>query len=213
MNGSLLLSVDRPIIKAVIFDFGNVIQRFDHMLFVRGIAPYSSLSMERLTETVTRKCSDLVIKYETGLITSGIFFSEMSQRCELSAPEPVFVKAFTEIFAPIPETSALIRALKPGYKLGLLSNTNEWHYRHGIQRSDIFHLFDTVTLSFEVRSMKPDAPIYRDALAKLKEQPRNCIYIDDLKENADAASRLGMQAIHYTDPQALESALKKHGVA
>lgn len=199
-------------IKAVIFDFGNVINRFDHMLFVHGILPYSSLPLEQLTETITKKCSDLIISYETGFITSATFFREMAGRCKLNAPESSFVKAFTEIFTPIPETSALIRTLKRHYKLGLLSNTNEWHFRHGIQQSDVFHLFDTVTLSFEVRSMKPDAAIYEDALVKLKEPPEACVYIDDLKENVDAASQIGMQAIHYIDADTLGKALQRLGV-
>lgn len=199
-------------IKAVIFDFGNVINRFDHMLFVKNILPYSTVPLEHLKVSIVSGCIDLIIGYETGLMTSGIFFQQMSERCKLKAPESSFVKAFTEIFTPIPETSALIRALKPRYKLGLLSNTNEWHFRHGIQQSDVFHLFDTVTLSFEVKAMKPDAAIYEDALAKLKEPPEACVYIDDLKENVDAASQIGMQAIHYIDAHALDQALQQLGV-
>ena len=195
-------------IRAVVFDFGNVICSFDPGLFIRHIATYSALSKKELAATVMTRCDDLMNDYESGRISSHDFFVMMSGRCRLSAPEPAFVKAFVEIFTPIPETLELLRRLKGRYRLGLLSNTNEWHYQHGILRADAYPIFDTVTLSFEVKAMKPHRRIFEDAMAKLREPPEACVYIDDLCENADAAAKLGMHAIHYTGHEGLMKDLR-----
>ena len=109
--------------------------------------------------------------------------------------ERIYDPAFNGMFSPIEPTLALIRRLKGRYRLGLLSNTNEWHFRGHIATVPVFPLFDTVTLSYEVREMKPGERIYRDALGKLGLPPESCVFIDDIEENVAAAG------IVLDDPQ------------
>jgi putative hydrolase of the HAD superfamily len=198
-------------IKAVIFDFGNVICRFDPKLFVRAIAPYSTKSVPELG-AILMNSSDLFVDYETGRISSSSFLELMSVRCTLLCSQEQFTTAFSSIFTPNLPMFALIRQLKPRYRLGLLSNTSEWHFQHGIRPTEVFPLFDTVTLSFEVGVMKPGEEIYRDALEKLGLPPEACVYIDDIGEYADAATTLGLQGIHYSEDEALMQQLKAIGV-
>jgi putative hydrolase of the HAD superfamily len=106
----------------------------------------------------------------------------------------------------------LIRQLKARYRLGLLSNTSEWHFLHGIRPTEVFPLFDAVTLSFEVGVMKPGEGIYRDALEKLDLPPEACVYIDDIGEFADAATALGLHGIQYVDDETLMHRLAAIGV-
>ncbi len=198
-------------IRAVIFDFGNVICRFDPRIFVERIAPYSTQSRSDLSG-VLKNSPDLFIRYESGLITSDDFFDEMCRRCSLSCSQEQFIPAFAAIFSPIPSTFALIRSLKGRYRLGLLSNTSDWHFRYGIKSVAVFPLFDSVSLSFVVHAMKPAEAIYRDALGKLGCSPRECVYVDDIKEFSEAAASLGIHAVHYTDHQALMRSLNDLGV-
>ena len=91
-------------------------------------------------------------------------------------------------------------AASPGrYRLGLLSNTNEWHFDHSIRTVDVFPLFDAVTLSYEVGAMKPAPVIYEDMLKKLGVPAGDCVYFDDIQENVDAGIRAGMHgtAVHH----------------
>jgi putative hydrolase of the HAD superfamily len=118
-----------------------------------------------------------------------------------------FISAFTGIFTPIQSTLDLIERLKPDYRLGLLSNTNEWDYTYEIENIRVFPLFDTVTVSYRVKAMKPDKEIYLDALNKLDLKPEECIYIDDIREYADAACSMGIRGIHYTDHSSLIESL------
>jgi epoxide hydrolase-like predicted phosphatase len=198
-------------ITAVIFDFGNVICSFDVRVFLARALPYSSLSMDDLQYALQQSHSTMR-EYETGLITSDEFFRRICTACRLSVSREDFITAYTQIFTPIPSTCALIRELRPHYKLGLLSNTNEWHFEFGIRPVEVFPLFDTVTLSYEVKAMKPSPEIYHDALHKLGVAPGACIYIDDLEENVVAARELGMHSVHFTSGDELRNALVQLGI-
>jgi putative hydrolase of the HAD superfamily len=151
-------------------------------------------------------------RYETGLMTSREFYASVCRIASLTMPEREFVGAWTDIFTPKPATLELVKLLKKRYRLGLLSNTNEWHFEFGIKPVGIFPLFDAVTLSFEVRAMKPDRRIYDDMLAKLNLPAGACVYIDDIAENVDAAAALGMRGIRYTTHEKLIEDLAKAGV-
>jgi putative hydrolase of the HAD superfamily len=160
-------------------------------------------------DDILRQSFDLGREYETGLITSDQFFQKVSQRYALSLAKSDFIDAFTNLFTPIPSTFALIRQLKLRYKLGLLSNTNEWHFEHVIRKVDVYPLFDAVTLSFKVNALKPAEKIYRDIIAQLNLDPTECAYIDDLSENAEAAQRIGLHGIRYTSHNDVVAALRR----
>ena len=199
-------------IKAVIFDFGKVICDFDIGLFLARAAAYSPNSTESLRSAMN-SLKDVSIRYETGLMTSDDYYREICRTASLRMSRDEFIRAYADIFTPIPTTFDLIRQLAPRYRLGLLSNTGEWHFEYAIRTTDIFPLFDTVTLSYEAKSMKPDRRIYEDALRKLGLPAAACAYIDDMPENVDAGRTLGLRAIHYTTPENLHVELRRIGVA
>jgi putative hydrolase of the HAD superfamily len=198
-------------IQAVIFDFGRVISDFDIGRFIARAAHSSTLSPAGLKETMAQSMQ-MADRYETGLMTSREFYTNVCRVASLTMSEQEFVRAYTDIFTPKPLTLSLVRQLKGRYRLGLLSNTSEWHFEFGIKPVAIFPLFDAVTLSFEVRAMKPDRRIYDDMLAKLALPAEACVYIDDIAENVAAGCALGMQGLHYTTHEKLIEDLAKAGV-
>ncbi len=198
-------------INAFIFDFGNVICRFDSGMFFTRVMRYSSLSHEDFF-TSLRQAHDIMREYETGLVTSEEFFTRICAACQLAVSKEDFLEAYTRFFEPIPSTYALIRALKPHYKLGLLSNTNEWHFEYVIKPVEVFPFFDTVTLSYKVKAMKPAPEIYLDALGKLGVPAAHCVYIDDLEENVLGAQELGMQGFLFTSGEQLRDSLVHLGI-
>jgi putative hydrolase of the HAD superfamily len=203
------MSESRP--EAVIFDFGNVICAFDVGRFIRAIAASAGRSEADILPAMPA-IGKLAAAYETGLVTSDEFFRRLCSITGITVDRSSFVAAYTGIFTPIEDTFALVRALKPSYRLGLLSNTNELHFLHNIRTVEIFPLFDAVSLSYEVRAMKPARAIYDDMLRKLDLSAGRCVYIDDVEENVRAAQQLGMRALHYTGPEALRTALREAGV-
>ena len=198
-------------IRAIVFDFGNVVCSFDNDIFLRSLLRFTSLRFDELKSAIY--ASDLHARFESGRISSEEFFRQASRGGGLSASREEFFMAFLEIFTPIPSTFRLIRELKESYKVGLLSNTNECHYEHYVKKVEVFPLFDSVTLSFEVKEMKPGERIYRDALGKLGVPPGECVFIDDIEAYAEGARRVGMKGIRYVTHGALLVALQEAGVA
>ena len=183
-------------IKAIIFDVGNVILKVDNDIFLEKISDFTEKSVEELSELIYGS-SNLAVRYETGEISSDGFYDEACQLCNLSISKEEFRKAFTGIFTLMPETVELIKGLSGKYKLGLLSNTNEWDFEDAIKKLEVFDLFDAVTVSYKVGAMKPEKAIYLDSLKKLGLKPEECVYMDDVERYAQAATDLGMRGLHY----------------
>ena len=198
-------------IKAIIFDFGNVMCTFDNTLFLKRISKFTDKSVEELNELIYVS-SNLTKKYESGELSSDEFFEKIKQKCDLTMTKEGFVKAYTDIFNTIHTTFDLMKKLKPRYKIALLSNTSHWDFEHGIKQCGMFHLFDVVTISFEVGAMKPEEKIYLDALDKLKLKPQECVFIDDVKENVEVANKIGINGIHYSSHDELINSLRKLNV-
>lgn len=196
--------------QGIIFDFGNVISAFDTGIFIGALASR--------TETTPRELEALVYGsglhrlYEAGEISSRRFYKAVAEGCALRMDEETFARAFVDIFTPIESTRDLIRGLAGRYRLGLLSNTNEWHFDRYIRETDVFPLFDSVTLSYEVKALKPSEAIYRDALEKLALSPDSCIFVDDVESYVDGARRLGVRGIRYAGPERLRADLERAGV-
>lgn len=98
-------------------------------------------------------------------------------------------------------TIPLLKFLKSrGYKLYYLSN---WA-RSGFTLMKQSHIMDFVTLfdggivSYEVGLKKPDPNIYKLLITKYDLDPKDCIFYDDKKENCDAARKIGMKAVQFT---------------
>jgi len=194
-------------IKAIIFDFGNVICRFDDNIFLNKLLKYTSKSFEQLNSLIYN--SGLIDKYESGGISSDETFEAIKKTCELSILKDEFIEAYTNIFTSVEDTIKLIKKLKRNYKIGLLSNTNPWDFEINIKQVEIFDLFDAYSLSHEVGEKKPGKRMYMDILNKLKLKPDECVFIDDIKKYIEVASEIGLHGIHYTTHQKLVEKLKK----
>lgn len=69
-------------------------------------------------------------------------------------------------------------------------------------------LFRDIVVSGEEHQVKPDPEIYQVLLQRNDLKAEDCVFIDDNQHNVDGARRVGMHAIHFTSPEAIESALE-----
>ena len=196
------------VIKAIIFDFGNVICKFDNNIFLKRFTEHSDKSFNQIKDLIYGSENSLERQYESGIISSDEFYEIVKKRGNLNMTKEEFIKAYTDIFTPIETTFDLIKKLKKHYKIGLLSNTSKWDFEYGIKPTGVYKLFDSVTLSFKVKHMKPAKEIYLDALRKLNCSSDECVYIDDIKKYSDAASEIGIYGINYISYDNLVSKLK-----
>jgi putative hydrolase of the HAD superfamily len=106
---------------------------------------------------------------------------------------------------PVPAMYDLIRAVRrAGFRTCLLSNS--WGV--GDYPRDIFpELFDAWVISAEVGMRKPEERIFRHAAALLGLPPAQCVFIDDIEANIEAAAAIGMAGVLHTDPAATVAAV------
>ena len=198
-------------IKAIIFDYGNVIHKWDNDIFLKDFVKLSGKDYNYIIDVIFEH--GLHDKLETGEISDITFFKKIKDGLNLKISQDEFFKLFSsKLFQEIRTTISLIKRLKKDYKVALLSNTNKIDFDYTIKNSGVFPLFDAVTLSFEVGHRKPDKEIFFDALKKLNLKPNECVFIDDIKEYSDAASKLGIHGINYLSYENLIKELKKLNV-
>jgi putative hydrolase of the HAD superfamily len=91
----------------------------------------------------------------------------------------------------------LVRDLRTSYKLAILSNA-DLSLRGRLEGDiGIHHLFDDVVCSAEVGMAKPEAGIFLLSAERLGLEPRDCVFVDDLDANVEAARQAGMQGVLF----------------
>jgi HAD superfamily hydrolase (TIGR01509 family) len=93
----------------------------------------------------------------------------------------------------------LLNELKDkGHSLFGLTN---WSYKvyDVIKKYPIFSLLDGMVISSEVHLLKPDVRIYQCLMGKYGLKAEECVFIDDRKENVEAARSIKMQGIVFVD--------------
>ena len=94
------------------------------------------------------------------------------------------------------------------YKLGILST--QFHLSNDILiPKKYYKVFDAMEISCEDKIKKPDERAYISILKKLNVKPEECVFIDDKQENLDAAEKLGMHTILFTDNSSFISDLNR----
>ena len=139
--------------------------------------------------------SRAVYDYETGRISDlADFFQAARAEMGITVNEAVFDQAFMSIIGePFAETRPMLAALQGHYRLLLLSNTNEAHWRRCRDDLGLADYFDQLYLSFEMGVMKPDPAIFKQFLTSVGDNPQNIWYFDDRPDNVEAACRLGIR--------------------
>ncbi len=98
-----------------------------------------------------------------------------------------------------PLLTYILRLRQAGYRTGLLTNSAD--DARQVLASIIDH-FDGVVISAEVGLMKPTPKIYHLAAASVKVKVNQALFVDDFIENVEGAKKVGMQALHFTNPEA-----------
>jgi HAD superfamily hydrolase (TIGR01509 family) len=170
--------------QAIIFDFFDVIHRdpFHHWM--------KQHNLERTGEVgETSRLLDI------GDIDDEEFYKRLG---DFSGQPAASVKAsFADTNFIDYEMLDIIKALKGNYKTGLLSNSSVEYIWDIIHQHGIEPLFDYITVSAEVRLVKPDPRIFEHILDKLNARADEAVFIDDNPKNVEAASSVGIKGLVY----------------
>lgn len=194
-------------IQAIIFDFGNVLLRWDPRNIYQRYFPNDSEGMERFLEEVN--FADWNLQQDKGRP-----FSEGVAILARQFPHySHLIQAFQDhwidsVGEPVAGTITIMKRLKrAGYPLYGLSNWSAETFPYARRKHDFFELLDDMVISGEVGHVKPDPEIYQLMLAKIGRPAEECLFIDDALPNVRQAQEMGFAVIHFQSPEQLETSL------
>ena len=181
-------------IRAFLFDIGNVLLKFDFSLALRAVSTLSEVEDE---VEVLARIDRIKWSYEDGQIDRASFLRAVFDALRFRGSEAQFVAAWEDIFTPNPPMFNLVEQLAPRFPLYLLSNTSEIHRDYVFRAYEIFHRFSGGTYSYAARTSKPGREIFEAACQAHALEPRTTFFIDDLLPNIETARALGFLTHHY----------------
>ena len=198
-------------IDTIVFDMGGVLIDFSAQLFTERLQV--SGEDRALLERHVLRTTDWV-RLDRGTITEA---EALVHACanlprRLHAAADYIINHWNEPIVPIEGTAEVVRQLKArGYALYLLSNAGvrQHGYWNDIPGSECF---SGTVISADLHLLKPEAAIYQALFDKFDLTPANCIFVDDLPLNVEAAQNAGMQGIVFFNACQLREELQKRGV-
>ena len=193
----------------MISDFGGVlttplISSFAEVQDRTGISPASlGRAMQSIAEA---DGAHPLYELEKGMVSEVDFLNRLADALEPELGHTPELHEFSEIYFsalhPNKPMIELMREIKAGgRRMALLTNNvREWEplWRSMLPVDEIFEL---VVDSAFVGIRKPDPAIYELTLERLGDgvTAGECLFIDDLEVNIEAANHLGMQTVHFVD--------------
>lgn len=195
--------------RAVVFDLGNVFVRVDAGKGV-GVLTRCGVPRERFDDGgIVRS---LLHPYERGEIDTHAFHAAVCGTLD-TVPLARFCEIYCDIFTPVQAMIDVNDALRrKGSPTHLLSNTSVLHFEHLRAHYAFMARFDRYFLSYELGCVKPQPAIYEAVERGLGLRSRELVFIDDARENIEAARERGWTAIHHTEPAGTVAALRELGL-
>lgn len=179
-------------INTIIFDFGDIFINLDKE------APVNLFKKLGLSEW-NLELNQLNLQFEKGQISEENFLLGIQKQIP-NASFDAILDAWNSILLDFPlRRLEFLQKLTKKYRLFLLSNTDSIHIEtfereNGVSFTrDFYMCFEKVYFSFEMGMRKPDPEIFNYIIKTHELSPKRTLFVDDKKENTDAALLLGLQ--------------------
>ncbi len=199
-------------INTIIFDMGGVLIDFDPVKIVNRYKELSAEDKTTLLEIIFDSAMWAMLDF--GFYTD----EEYTEIVKRLTPERLhfyvrdIIMKWDDPLIPMEGTADVVRDLKARrYKMYLLSNasTRQKEYFKKVPGNECF---DAAVISSYEKKWKPMPEFYQILLDRYDLIPQECIFIDDLKRNIDAAEALGISTIQFTNAKDLRMELEKREI-
>jgi putative hydrolase of the HAD superfamily len=182
---------DRP--RGLLVDFGGVLTTNVFESF-RAFCRAEGLDQDRVRRLFRDDPEALALlrQLEVGELDEDSFSERFAPLLGIERHEGLVDRLFAGMEPDQPMIEALRRARAGGIRTGLVSNS--WG-RGRYDRDSFSELFDGVVISGEVGLHKPQPEIFQLAAERIGLEPRECVFVDDLRENCVGAEAVGMTAV------------------
>jgi len=206
-------------IHNIIFDLGSVLLDIDVDRTLRLFEEIGIPSLDM--RKIYREKDNFFLLFERGEIDANTFRDKLRRISSNHLSNDQIDNAWNAMVVGFPKGKVeLLRCLKEKYNLYLLSNTNEIHLpvysRQFIEASGgtaLHEIFNKLYYSHVIKCNKPDPEIYRYVIHDAGLIAEECLFIDDLQQNIEAALKFGIVSHRFTEDEDLEEVLKKHHIS
>lgn len=145
---------------------------------------------------------------------AGATFAELALEVEDPTDRALFADYIARFALTVPDAlpgtwAILDRLQAQDTPIHAITNWSAETWPEGVKvHPRLAEVFQTLVVSGQEHMMKPDPRIYALLTKRAGVAPGDCVFIDDAPHNVEGARAAGMDAIHFTDPNALEAALK-----
>jgi putative hydrolase of the HAD superfamily len=180
-------------VKGLLVDYGgvlttNVFDSFREFCVSEGLEPEAIMHVLREEP----QAIVLVRGLETGTLTEDEFGERFGELLGIEERVGLVDRMFGGLRPDEEMLGALRRARRAGIRTGLISNSmGVGRY----DRSTFPDLFDGVVISGEVGLHKPQPEIFLLGAERAGVEAEDCVFVDDLRQNCEAAEAVGMTAI------------------
>jgi putative hydrolase of the HAD superfamily len=175
----------------------------------RAFCEREGVDYERVRAAIRRAYGDadpesLVARFETGRLEKEHFERELAAVLSEGLDRPVAPDdLITRMLADLRLDEEMIEAVRAaragGIRTALLSNS--WgveYYPHDL----LAELFDEIVISGQVGLRKPDADIFEMAVERIGLPAGECLFVDDVHHNIEAAKAAGMRGVLHEQASA-----------
>ena len=186
--------------RGLLVDFGGVLTTSMGRAFSAFCVEYE-VDPERfktvIGEAYVGGSESMIAKLERGKITLKEFEQWIAGELSEGSPQLLVAEGIRDrMFAGMGPDEEMVAAVRrahdAGVKTALISNS--WG-PSGFRDVELDEMFDAVLISGEVGMRKPDAEIFLHAAKLLELEPTECVFVDDLEQNAEGARAVGMEGI------------------
>ena len=196
-------------VKAIIFDYGNVLIEWNPRYVYQDHFPNDPEGMENFLEEID-------FMGWNAHQDRGRTFSEGVADLSAQFPQHAhLIQAYQDhwkdsIGRSYTDTIEIMKQLKQkGYPLYGLSNWSAETFPYAREKYDFFELLDDMVISGHVGYVKPEPEIYHVLLKKIKRPAQECLFIDDSLPNIQQAQKMGFETIHFQSPEQLADRLRE----
>ena len=179
-------------INTIIFDFGDIFINLDKQA---TITSFEKLGLKEWNDDLDQ----LNLQFETGKVSRENFLFGIQEHIPNASIKEILA-AWNATLLDFPlYRLEFLQMLSQKYRMFLLSNTDAIHIETFEQASgvsfyrDFYQCFEKVYFSFELGLRKPNPEIFNHLISNHELAPKRTLFIDDKKENTDAAFALGFE--------------------
>jgi len=197
-------------VKLLVFDMGHVFVDFEWETVCEGFCTRAGIDSEQFKPILRHIAS---LGYESGRSQTADVLREINALLpDLNLTEEEFHTLWNATFRENEEMAELLQFLKKERPLYLLSNTNDSHYSYLERTHNVSRHFEELILSYLVGAAKPEEAIYHEVMKRSGLKAEECLFVDDLPANIEAASKLGMNTIRFVGIADLKERLASFGI-